>query len=342
MPTMTYRASRASSWRYGTPGSHVDGALVDGHGGFLDRLGAGRMRVAGAREVLGRAAEFHQHRRFVDHLARFRPDDVHPEHPGGRRVGEDLHEAVGGVVDLGAAVRREGELADVVGDPRGLQLLLGPAYRGDFRVRVDDARDDLVVHVAGLAGEDLGDRDALVLRLVGEHGSGDDVADGVDARDVGGEMGVGLDGAAAVELDAERVEAEPLRVGHTADGDEDHVRLDGLRRAARRGLHGHHGPGLAALHLGDLRRELEGETLPGEHALELLADLEVHPGQDAVEVLDHGHLRAEAPPYRAELEADDAGADDDEALRHGGQLESTRRRHHDLFVDLDAGEACDV
>ena len=31
-------------------------------------------------------------------------DDVDAEHPVGRRVGQDLHEAVGVAVDLGAAV----------------------------------------------------------------------------------------------------------------------------------------------------------------------------------------------------------------------------------------------
>ena len=52
-----------------------------------------------------------------------------------------------------------------------------------------------------------------------------------------------------------------------------------------------------------------------EDALELLGDVDVHAGQDAVEELDDGHLRAEAAPDRAELEADDAGADDDQLAR---------------------------
>jgi hypothetical protein len=63
---------------------------------------------------------------------------VHAEHAVGRGVGQDLHEAVGRLVDLGAAVGGERELADVVGDAGGLQLLLGLADRGDLRERVDD------------------------------------------------------------------------------------------------------------------------------------------------------------------------------------------------------------
>ena len=74
------------------------------------------MRMAGAGDVLGRAAELHRDRRLGDHGAGIGADNVHAEHAVGRSIGEDLHEAVGGEVDLGAAIRREGELAGRVGD----------------------------------------------------------------------------------------------------------------------------------------------------------------------------------------------------------------------------------
>ena len=72
------------------------------------------------------------------------------------------------------------------------------------------------------------------------------------------------------------------------------------------------------------------------------ADLEVHAGQDAVEELDDGDLRAEAALDRAELEADDAGADDQQPLRHLVELERAGRGDDDLLVDLDAGQRVDV
>ena len=78
-----------------------------------------------------------------------------------------------------------GKFADVVGDAGGFQLFLGFADRGDFRIGVDDVRDHVVIHMAGLAGEDFGDRDAFVLGLVRQHRAGDDVADGIDAGDIG-------------------------------------------------------------------------------------------------------------------------------------------------------------
>ena len=93
--------------------------------------------------------------------------------------------------------------------------------------------NDVVVHVPGLAGDDLGDGDAFVLRLVGEHRAGDDVADGVDAGDVGGVMPVDDDAAAIIARDPDAVEAEPFGVGNPSDRDQDGVGLDLLGRRRR-------------------------------------------------------------------------------------------------------------
>src|SRR5262245_8006394 len=93
---------------------HVNGALGDVHGGFLDRFGAGRMRMAGARQIFRRSAELDQDRALVDHLAGFYADDVHAQHAIGFRVRQELDEAVGLLVRLGAAVGGERELADIV------------------------------------------------------------------------------------------------------------------------------------------------------------------------------------------------------------------------------------
>ena len=70
-------------------------------------------------------------------VAGVRADNVDAEDAVGLGVGEELHEAVGRVVGLGAAVGGERELADLVGDAGGLQLLLGLADAGDLRGGVD-------------------------------------------------------------------------------------------------------------------------------------------------------------------------------------------------------------
>ncbi|MHC2739768.1 hypothetical protein ACVMFA_005545 [Bradyrhizobium liaoningense] len=97
------------------------------------------MGVAGAREILRTAAEFHENAGFMDHFAGFAADDVHAEHAIGLRICENLHKAVSGLVDLGAAIGGERKLSDGVTDAGLLQLLLGLADGGHFRRGIHDA-----------------------------------------------------------------------------------------------------------------------------------------------------------------------------------------------------------
>src|SRR6266511_4561083 len=92
-------------------GSHMDGAFADRKRGFLDGFRAGRMGMAGARQILGGTTKLHQNAGFMNHFAGFAADDVHAEHAIGLRICENLHEAVSGLVDLGAAVGGEWEFA---------------------------------------------------------------------------------------------------------------------------------------------------------------------------------------------------------------------------------------
>ena len=73
-----------------------------------------------------------------------------------------------------------------------------------------------------------------------------------------------------------------------------------------------------------------------------LATSPSRPGSDAVEHLDHGDLRAEPPPHRAELKPDIAAADHDHALRHLVQRERAGRGNDRLLVDGDAGDGRDL
>ena len=92
----------------------------------------------------------------------------------------------------------------------------------------------------------------------------------------------------------------------------------------------------------DLGAELEDDALLLQDALELLGHLAVEAGRDAVEHLDHGHLRAEPPPHRAELEPDIARADDHQPLWHFGERQRAGGGDDPLLVDGDAGDCRDV
>jgi hypothetical protein len=93
-----------------------------------------------------------------------------------------------------------------------------------------------VVDDAGLAGEPLGDREALVLGLVREHRAGDHVADRPHAVDTGAELVIDLDLPALVQFQPDPVEAETFGVRAAADRDQYAVGLEGLARAAGGGL----------------------------------------------------------------------------------------------------------
>src|SRR2546422_7092149 len=76
------------------------------------------MRMADARDVLGRGAELDRHDRLGDQLARQAADRVHAEDAVGPRVGEDLDEALGLFAAERATVVGEREAPGPVGDAR--------------------------------------------------------------------------------------------------------------------------------------------------------------------------------------------------------------------------------
>src|SRR5262249_37882560 len=249
-------------------------------------------------DILRRRAELHGHGGLGDHVAGIRAENVHPEHPIGLGVGEDFHKALGGDVDLGAAVGREWKLSDLVGDACLLELLLTFAHRGELRVRVDHVGNDIVVHVAGLPGEDLRHRNAFVLGLVRQHRPSDHVADRIDAGHVALVMRIDDDAAAVVGLHAHVAEAEAFGVGHAADRHEHHVgfdRLGGAATARSRFDFRLERPTriVDRRHLGG---ELKGHALLLQNALEALGHVEIDARQDAVQKFHHGHLGAEPAP----------------------------------------------
>eukprot|EP00964_Phaeocystis_antarctica_P094229 scaffold60977_cov69-Phaeocystis_antarctica.AAC.2 len=78
----------------------------------------------------------------------------------------------------------------------------------------------------------LDDGDALLLGLVRQHGAAHHVANGEDARHVGGEVVIHLDHAARAHLDADVLEAQSLSEGHAPRGKQHDVRVHRDRVAA--------------------------------------------------------------------------------------------------------------
>ena len=126
-------------------------------------------------------------------------NDVDAQHLVGRGIGEDFHKAIGVLHGAGAAVGGEGEFAGLVGDACRFQLFLGLADRGDFRRGVDNAGNDIKIHMAMLASHDFGNGNAFVFRLVRKHRALDHIANGIDAGDRCLPMAIHFNAAAVVE-----------------------------------------------------------------------------------------------------------------------------------------------
>src|SRR5579872_1894481 len=319
----------------------MDRTLGDAERRLSDGLGHCRMGVAGTGEILRGAAELHKHRGFMNHLAGAKAHDMDAKHSIRRSVSKEFDEAVSLAHRARPTIRREGKLTDIVGDAGALKVFFGLAHRSDLRRSVDDGRNDVVIHVAVLAGENFRDGDAFIFAFVREHWPTDDVADRVNPFDIGTKMFVD-DHLTALGLDADGVQPKSLGERTTADGDKGDVCLHGDRIAALGRLDRRDDAFSDLVDLGDFMPEMEFEILLLEQALELFGDLPVHPRQDTVEKFDHGHLSAETRPNRAKLEANNAGADDEQLGWWLIERERARRGDDLLLVDLDARQTRDI
>ena len=136
-----------------------------------------------------------------------------------------------------------------------------------------------MVHDAGQAGDILGDRDALVLGLVGEHRAG-------ITSPIAQMPGTLVRNSWSVSIwprwlvcKPGLVEREPVGVGLAPDRHEHDVGLERLGRAARRGLDGQRPPSALALGPGHLGRQPELEALLLEDLVGFLATSASKPGR---------------------------------------------------------------
>ncbi|MCY1362166.1 hypothetical protein D9M69_488690 [compost metagenome] len=164
-----------------------------------------------------------------------------------------------------------------------------------------------------------------------QHRAADHVTDGVDARHAGTALVVDEDEAALVEVHA-AVGGQQVG-GHrtTADGDDQLVEHQLLLAFGVGEADGD----LLLLHLGagDAGAQADLKTLLGQHLQGFLGDLLVGGREELVQRLDDGHFGTQARPDRAQLEADHAGADHAQLLRHGLEFQGAGGVDDDVLVD---------
>ena len=284
------------------------------------------------RDVVGVRLPAVDQLRLADELADPVADHVDAEH-GAVDEADQLDEALG-LEDLALAVA-----AQVVGhrgDRVAVALASGrlvEADRRDLRVRVGHPRDAGLVDRSRLeAGDLLGDEDALLEAAVGELETGHDVADGVDALDVGAAALVG-EHEAALHLDALLGIAEAVGGRPAADRDEQHLGLDHVTA-----LDGDGDAGVGRLDALERRAGQEGDPALAEGALERLRARLVLAGDEPGEGLDDRDVGAEGLPHAGELAADDAAAEHDRRGRDVVEAQRVLGGHHPRAVDLEARE----
>ena len=235
----------------------------------------------------------------------------------------------------GLAIAAIERLAHGVGRVALLQLVLGGTHAGCLRIGEDGAGDDVEADAVGLAQDMVDGTQALCLGGMGELDATVDVADGIDAGDVG--LHVVIDGdALAVVGNASSLQVEVVHVGAAARGDEDDVgfQIDALTLA----LEGHDGR-VAALSARDgadvldatLHVELDAALL--QRLAHALGDVGVDGRETLLEKLHHRHLAAKRLEGGGKLHADHAGTDDAEAARHEVDVEELRGGH-DVAADV--------
>ena len=203
-----------------------------------------------------------------------------------------------------------------------------PYYVSHLRVRVDDAWNRVIVHVAVRALDRLDGRDALLLRLVREHGPVDHVPDREHARDIRAELVVHGHAAHLILLHAQLREAEAGSKRAATRRDQHNVERLGSGRAALGGLSSQRNAARRVyLRLGDLRAQLELEALLREDALEHRPRLRVHTRRDAVQVFNDRHLGAQSPPHGPHFQPNHARADHGHLRRDGLEHERARAIH---------------
>src|SRR5699024_11024907 len=166
--------------------------------------------------------------------------------------------------------------------------------------------------------------------LVRQHGAADDIAHRVDSGQAGAVLLVNGNIALVVETDLGAFRAQAIRIGTPANGDDKLVESRLMLLAAKfvRNLD----LILACFGTGNARAKLDIEALFLEGLGCLGGHLAISRRHELVNRFQQHDVAAESRPHAAQLDADDAGADDTEPLGYGVELQRAPRINDTIAI----------
>lgn len=217
----------------------VNGLIIGSHAGLLESLRESLhmksnlnrtygVSVASASNILGSRTELHSQTSLGDHLGHMQTAHVHTENLLGLLVSQDLDQTVRAVISTSTAVTLQREHSLGVLHVLSLQLSLGLAHHGNLGLGVHHTGNDIVVDVTVAGLDDLSGHHTLLLSLVGEHRTTDNITDSVDVRLASAEVVIDLHEATLVHVDTNLLQVESLRVGHTTNAHQNSLSLQSL------------------------------------------------------------------------------------------------------------------
>lgn len=183
------------------------------------------MSMACTSNILSASTVLNRKNTLSNHLTSIGADDMNTKYTVGLLLSDNLDGTLSVQVGLGTRIGSEGELADLVLDAGGLELLLGLANPGDFGVGVDDRGNGMVVHVSVSGLDVLDSSNTFLFSFVGKHGSESDVTNALDALHSGIELVIDDNTALGVNFNTNLVEAETIGIRTTPNRDENNIRI---------------------------------------------------------------------------------------------------------------------
>ena len=149
--------------------------------------------MTGEGDILSRGAKLHPDTDLMDEIPRSGANDMSAQNAIGFGINDQFDKSLRGQGGLGAAIAHELEFAGFVFAALGLELVLSLTDIGNLGGGIDDAWDDIVIHMSGLAGDHFDGGHAFVFGFVRQHRAGDTIANGINPFDIGLPMRIGFD-----------------------------------------------------------------------------------------------------------------------------------------------------